>query len=136
MSDDFITITLVYLGTTVICLFFIAGLDLAFNTNKNIDYAVTFRVNLFVALISIVTLILAFVIAFNFLDFWDDLTNNIIALSASLIIMYFVKSYLLLDAGVTLSSHFLVTLGGLLLFAIPIYILYRMLDTFGKAFMH
>ncbi len=136
MSNDFLTMFLVYLLTTFITLFFVSGVDLYFSAGNSISYLTIFKVNIFVALFTIVVLAGSLIITFNFLDFFDDTWTTIISLIISLAAIYFIKSYLLQRYNITLTSHFFVTLGGLLLFGGPIYIVYRMLKSFGKAFLH
>lgn len=106
----------------------ISLMDEKFNTAAEITYLTCLKLNALNAFLFIVTSIFLAITIGNMRFGISDKVYFYIVVTITFIIMFLIKSALIQGYGLKLSGHFFVTLGGLILLAVPYYFPYRVLE--------
>jgi len=137
MLDSLIKVSMIFLVTMLISILIISAMDINFNNTENITYLLSFKMNALNALFSFIMLIIISIVVFNSTTPGGDTSKGVLAVVITFVFMYVIKSALINNYGLDLSSHFLLTVGGLLVLSLPYALAYLIFtDSLRGSFFH
>jgi len=137
MESEFITMLFLYIFTSVIVVLIMSGIDLRFDLNESNSFSSAFWMNTILVFISSIFFMMMTALVDYDLPFIKSvLIQKVVMVLVWIAGIYLLKVLLLYLFDFTFKSYLFIVLIDALLLVIAPFIVYKMLEGFGKAFQH